>query len=248
MKIILLLLFGLMRLWSGEIRVAVAANVSYAIEPIKAVFAKAHPDTKVTVLLGSSGKLTAQITNGAPFDLFLSANMKYPTALYEKGIAATKPVVYAEGAIALLSSSERDFGKGAVALLKDQSIGKIAIANPKTAPYGKAAMQMLEKADLLAVVKPKLIYAESITQAVQYTMTAADLGIIAASSLYSDKMKHFQQDKHYTRIDTTLYTPIKQGVVLLKHADNNEEASAFYDFLLGDEAKSIFKSYGYLVP
>ena len=239
-------MFSFLTLIAGEIKVAVAANVSYAIEPLKEIFAKSHPHTKVTILLGSSGKLTAQISNGAPFDLFLSANMKYPRALYTKQLAMTKPVVYAEGALAMLSTKARDFKKG-LSLITDTKVKRIAIANPKTAPYGEATMEVFNKTGLFYLIKPKLIYAESIAQTVQYTMVAADIGFIAAASLHSNKMKHFKKDQHYHLVDTALYTPIEQGIVLLSHARDNSEARTFYDFILSDSAKSVFEKYGYLV-
>ena len=130
--------------FAGEINIAVAANVSYAMDELKAVFAKTHPDTKVQVMLGSSGKLTAQIKNGAPFGLFMAANMKFPESLYEDKIAVTVPVVYAQGALAYLSAKPLDF-TGGIKLVTGQNIHKIAVANPKTAPYGTAAVEAMKK-------------------------------------------------------------------------------------------------------
>ena len=154
---------------AGEIRIAVAANVSYAIEELKASFAQQNPDIKVNVVLGSSGKLTAQIKNGAPYGLFMSANMKYPQALYEDGLALEKPHVYAKGTLACLSVKKQDLSEG-ITLLKDKRIRKIAIANPKTAPYGKASLEAMKNAGIYDEVKAKLVYAESISQAVSYTL------------------------------------------------------------------------------
>ena len=141
--LIVLVLLGV-TLSAGEITIAVAANVSYAIDELKVAFAKSHPNTKVRVILGGSGKLTAQIKNGAPYGLFMSADMRYPQALYDEKIATTKPIVYAEGALAYLSVKKLDFSKG-MALLKSDAIEKIAIANPKTAPYGKATEEACNK-------------------------------------------------------------------------------------------------------
>ena len=171
---------------AGTINIAVAANVSYAIDDLKEEFNKLYPDTEVKVTIGSSGKLTAQIKNGAPYQLFMSANMKYPKALYKDEIAVTKPMIYAQGGIALLSNKKQDFTKG-IKLLKDKEISKIAIANPKTAPYGKAAVEAMKNGEVYNDVKKKFVYAESISQTVSYTVTATDIGIIAKSSLYSPK-------------------------------------------------------------
>lgn len=231
-------------LQADSINVAVAANVSYAMDDLKKEFNKMHPDTDVKVTLGSSGKLTAQIKNGAPYDLFMSANMKYPNALLEDKIAVTKPVVYAKGSLAILSVRGRDFSKG-LELLTDSSIKKIAIANPKTAPYGKAAFEAVKNSKLENQLQNKWVYGESISQTVAYTMTAADVGFIAKSSLYSPKMSHFKEGVNWVDVDAKLYTPIEQGIVALK---DKKEVMEFYDFILSDKAKEIFKNYGYLVP
>ena len=132
-------------LWSGSINIAVAANVSYAIDTLKKEFNKTYPDIKVRVTIGGSGKLTAQIKNRAPYDIFMSANMKYPQYLYDNKVAISKPTVYARGSLAILSSKKQDFTKG-LELLKDKNIVKIAIANPKTAPYGKASIEAIKNA------------------------------------------------------------------------------------------------------
>lgn len=234
-------------LQASEITVAVAANVSYAMDALKAAFAATHPDVNVRVTLGSSGKLTAQIKNGAPYGLFMAANMKYPDALYKAGLAENEPVVYAQGALAVLSARSRDLGKG-IALAADTSVRRIAIANPKTAPYGAAAVQALQKGGVYEKVRRKLVYAETISQTVTYALSAADLGFVAKSSLYSPKMTRFKENVHWVSVDPALYAPIKQGIILLKRGENRGEYRAFYDFIRSPEAAAIFKAYGYLVP
>lgn len=244
----LLVILGLSTsLFAGSINIAVAANVSYAIDELIAKFNKSNPDTKVKVTLGSSGKLTAQIKNGAPYTLFMSANMKYPKALHVDSIAITKPIVYAQGSLAMLSSKKQDFNQG-IELTKSDKIDKIAIANPKTAPYGKAALEAMKNAGILEDVKSKFVYAESISQTVAYTLKATDMGFIAKSSMYSSKMSMFKEGVHWVSVDKSLYTPIDQGIVILKNAEGNKEVKSFYDFILSSEAKEIFKRYGYLVP
>jgi len=227
--------------------IAVAANVSYAIEELQKAFSKSHPDTKIRVILGSSGKLTAQIKNGAPYDVFMAANMKYPQSLYADGIATTKPVIYAQGALAMLSHQPQDFSKG-IALIQSKQIEKIAIANPQTAPYGKATIEAIKNAHIVEGIEKKFVYAESISQTVSYAITAADVGFIAKSSLYSPKMSAYKKDIHWVEVDPKLYTPINQGIVILKHAKQNAEVKAFYDFILGTKAKTIMKKFGYILP
>ena len=246
-KIVLGSLLFVGSLYAGTLNIAVAANVSYAIDELKAEFNKTNPDTQVQVTLGSSGKLTAQIKNGAPYQLFMAANMKYPKALYSDGIAITKPIVYAQGSLAYLSSKKQDFSKG-IHLVESTDIAKIAVANPKTAPYGKAAVEAMKNANVYDKVEGKFVYAESISQTVSYAVTAADIGFIAKSSLYSPKMAQYKEGINWSDVDPKLYTPINQGIVILKNAQDNSEAKAFYDFILGDKAKAIFKKYGYLVP
>jgi len=234
-------------LYAGTINIAVAANVSYAMDTLLEEFHKTNPNTQVKVTLGSSGKLTAQIKNGAPYTLFMAANMKYPEALYNDGIAITKPVVYAQGGLAMLSSSNQDFSKG-IELVTTDVIKKIAIANPKTAPYGKAAVQALKHANVYDTVEGKFVYAESISQTVSDAGTAADSGVIAKSTLYSPKMAQYKENINWANVDSKLYTPINQGIVILKSGEANSEVSAFYTFMLSSTAKKILTDFGYLVP
>ncbi|MFT5836005.1 MAG: molybdate transport system substrate-binding protein [Sulfurimonas sp.] len=243
-KLLILLALSISVVHAETISIAVAANVSYAIQDLKKEFNKTHPDTKVRVTLGSSGKLTAQIKHGAPYQLFMSANMKYPNALYKEKIAINKPVVYALGSLAILSNKKRDFSDS-IYLLKNKEISKVAIANPKTAPYGIAAMQALANAKIKKEIKSKFVYGESISQTVSYTVTAADIGIIAKSSLYSPHMSKYKENINWVAVDPKLYTPIKQGIVML---EEDKEVKAFYDFILSEDAKKIFKDYGYLLP
>ncbi len=242
-----MLLFWLLMsggLFASEITIAVAANVSYAIDELKAEFIKMHPDTIVRVRLGSSGKLTAQINNGAPYGLFLSANMKYPQTLFDEKIAITRPRVYAKGSLAYLSARPQDFSEG-IGLLLNEKIKRIAVANPKTAPYGKASIEALRNAKVYDAVQTKLVYAESVSQTVAYTMTATDIGLVAKSSLYSPAMQSYKENINWSSVETDLYTPIDQGIVLLKGSETNSGYKAFYDFILSNKARAIFLKYGY---
>jgi molybdate transport system substrate-binding protein len=242
-RLLILLTLSISLISASTINVAVAANVSYAIEDLTKEFNKHYPDTKIRITLGSSGKLTAQIKHGAPYDIFMSANMKYPQALYKEKIAIVEPKVYALGSLALLSNKKRDFSEG-IYLLQSKEIEKIAIANPKTAPYGIAAMQALANAKIEDNVKDKFVYGESISQTLSYAISAADIGIIAKSSLYSSKMSKYKEGINWVAVDTKLYTPIEQGIAMLK---KDKEVKAFYDFILSKDAKKIFKDYGYSV-
>jgi len=234
-------------LHAGEVRIAVSANVSHAMKDLKEQFERSHPDIRVETILGSSGKLTAQIMHGAPYDMFLSADMKYPEALYAAKIALTQPSIYAQGSLVYFSLNPKDFSKG-IALLKDKNIKKIAIANAKTAPYGIAAKEALEHAQLYEFLKDKFVYGESISQTISYVKSsAADIGLVAKSSLFSPYLLQYKKNINWLEVDVSLYTPINQGMVILKHAKDNVEVKIFYDFMLTNEAKVILEKYGYKI-
>lgn len=231
-------------LFAKNITIAVAANVSYAIDELKKEFNKEYPDINVRVILGGSGKLTAQIRNGAPFELFMSANMIYPQALYNEKLALFEPHIYAQGALAYFSVKKRDFSD-VKSILEANSISKIAIANPKTAPYGKAAFEALTNAHILEKIRKKFIYAESISQTVSYSVSAADIGIIAKSALYSKQMRKYKENHNWREVESSLYRPIDQGIVILTRGQSSKSVRAFYDFMLSEKAKKIFQRYGY---
>ena len=247
LKTIIFIFLLSLSLSAGSIRIAVAANVSYAIPELVQAFMRTHPDTKVQVTLGGTGKLVAQVRHGAPYDLLMAADMAYPRALYSEGVAIDKPRIYARGALALLSTKERDFSKG-LTLLLDKQIHTIAIANPQTAPYGKASFETLRKAGLLEKLRPKFVYGESISQTVTHTVTAADSGFVARSSLYSPRMAQYKEGKQWITVDPTLYTPIDQGMVILSTAKANAEVRSWYDYVLSPEAGEILQAYGYTLP
>jgi molybdate transport system substrate-binding protein len=231
-------------LHASSITVALAANVSYAIVALKTAFENHYPTIHVKTIISGSGKLTAQIKRGAPYDLFLSANMLYPHKLYKEHFAIHEPAIYAQGSLAILSKQSQDF-TNLTSLLQSKKIQLIAIANPRLAPYGKAALQTLHNLHLYHKIKNKLIFGESIAQTLTYTMTAANLGFIAKSALYSARMQHFKEGKNYKEINPQLYTPIAQGIVILSRAKHNQDAYKFYNFMLSQEAKTILQNYGY---
>ena len=246
LKILLFLLFS-NSLFAEKITVALAANVSYAIDDLKKEFHKLYPKIDLQIILGGTGKLTAQIQHNAPYDILMGANMMYPQILYKKGFAVTRPLVYAQGSLAFLSKKKQDFSKG-ILLLKEKNIKRIAIANPKTAPYGVAAFEALKNTKLLEELKPKFVYGESISQTVTYAIKATDIGIVAKSALYSPKMAHFKKGLNWSEIDSNLYSPIDQGIVILKHGEKSSAVALFYTFIFSKEAEDIFKKFGYLIP
>jgi len=246
MKLLLIILLTTFS-FAGKINVAIAANVSYAIDDLKREFNKIHPKIQVDVTLAGTGKLVAQIKHHAPYQILLAANMAYPQALYSEGFTATTPRVYAQGSLVYLSRKERDFSK-VKELLRSHEIRRIAVANPKTAPYGKATFEALRKSKLLKQINSKIVFAESISQTVTYALKATDIGFIAKSTLFAPQMRHLKEGKNWADVDPELYTPINQGAVMLKRGSKNQDVHAFYDFLFSKKAKKIFEKYGYTVP
>ncbi len=247
MRGLMVAILSALSLHAATITVAAAANVSFAMDALKAAFEKSHPNDRLRVIIGSSGKLTAQIRNGAPYQIFMSADMGYPEALYKEGLTLTPPVVYARGTLALFTIRPHDFSQG-LKLLLQPDIRRIAVANPRTAPYGRAAEEALKRSGLYNRLKPKFIYGESVSQTVAYAVTAADAGLIAASALYNPKMARFKKGRNWAPVNPKLYRPIDQGIVLLKKGGSRPEAKAFYDFILSPRAQAIFKRFGYLKP
>ena len=231
---------------AAPLTVAVAANVKYAFDELAVEFKK---DTGIEVqgVFGSAGKITTQVKNGAPYDAFLSADTEYPEALYQDGSAVTRPKVYAYGVLVLWTTKDLDLSKG-LPLLADAKVQKVAIANPKVAPYGRAAIQALEYAKLNVAVEPKLVFGESITQATQFVDSgAADIGFIAKSIVLAPEMAGKGK---WVEVPKGNYTPIAQAVVVLKHGaeTQSETARSFVDFMFTPKAKAIFAKYGYLLP
>jgi molybdate transport system substrate-binding protein len=243
---------GLVLLCTGSLvhaeplTIAVAANVKYAFADLQQAFSK-ETGIQVRSVFGSSGKLTAQIKSGAPFDVFLSANMKYPENLYQAGMAVTKPRVYANGVLVLWTMNPLDLSKG-IQVLTDPSVQKIAVANPSLAPYGREAINALEHFKLRSAVESKLIYGENISQVSQYIDSkSADIGFTAKSVVLAPQLA--SQGK-WIELPRDSYQPIAQGVVVLKHAEeaNSENAHRFLEFLASPAARGIFEKYGYLLP
>jgi len=228
---------------SEKIVIAVAANMQVPMEAIAKEFTEKY-GISCELIIGSSGKLTAQIVEGAPYDIFIAANMKYPETVYAKGRALDIPKVYAHGKLVLWSMSQ-DISVS-INILRESHIRHIALANPKTAPYGAAAMEVLHHYGLFDMVENKLVYGESIAQTNQFIISkAAQIGFTAMSTVLSPQMKG---KGSWIEIDASQYTPISQGVVKLnRKRTNGKEVQELYDFLFSREAKEILKDFGYLM-
>jgi molybdate transport system substrate-binding protein len=241
-----LLLTGAAPAFADSLMVAVAANVQYAFDDLRAEFKKeTGHDVKPTY--NSSGKFTAQIMNGAPFDVFMSADMEFPEKLYKEGFTVSAPKPYAYGSLVLWTMKDLDLTNWQK-VLTASSVDKIAVTNPKTAPYGRETMKALRHYKLDETLKPKFVFGESIAQTNQYIHSkAADAGFTAKSVVVSPKMKGLGK---WIDVPKAAYEPIAQGAVILKHGQqtNPKLSQQFYEFLYGGKARAILDRYGYILP
>ncbi|MBP2834128.1 molybdate ABC transporter substrate-binding protein [Aquimarina sp. U1-2] len=226
---------------TADVVIATAANTQYTVKEIASAFTK-QTGIHCTIVVSSSGKLTTQIQEGAPYDVFISADTHYPAVLYDKNLTVDSPKIYGYGTLVLWSATADKpihFKR-----LTSDTINHIAIANPKIAPYGDAAVNALRKSGIYSQVVKKLVYGESIAQTNQFIISgAAQIGFTAKSVVLSPQM----QDKGYwIAVDSTLYTPIAQASVLLKKDKLNKNALAFYSFLFSTTSQKILENYGYL--
>jgi molybdate transport system substrate-binding protein len=240
--LLLLVLHGLIA-DAQNIKVAIAANLQPVMKDLQKDFKK-QTGIDVDAISGPSGGLTTQIKNGAPFDVFLSADTDFPRELFKSGFAGKKPVVYAKGVLIICSAQKIDFTNWAK-LLPKAAIKKIAIGNPAIAPYGKAAAETLNKAGIYETVKPKIVLGESITQVNTYIVTGVVQAAFTTLSLVKDANN--KTPLYWKIINPKTYSPIEQGMVLLKHAEHNTQAEKFYSYILSPSAKKIFIKYGYQV-
>lgn len=227
---------------ADEVKVAVAANFTAPIQALAPAFEQATGH-KLVASFGATGQFYAQIKNGAPFDVFLSADDSTPAKLESEG--DTLPgsrFTYAIGSL-VLWSADASYLDGSDAALKAGQFKHLSIANPKAAPYGLAATQVLDKLGLSDAVKSKLVEGQNITQAHQFVSTGnAELGFVALSQVYKDGQV---SSGSAWIVPDDMYDPIKQDAVILKQGANNPAAAALVEYLKGPEAAKVIKSFGY---
>lgn len=232
---------------AGDITVAAASDLNFALKELTAGFEKLT-GTHVKLTLGSSGNMYSQIQNGAPYDLYFSADVRYPQKLIESGHARPDSLYrYAIGRIVVWAptSSPAAVERGMDALL-DPAIRKIAIANPKHAPYGRAAVAAMESFKVYDRVKDRLVLGENVSQAAQFVESgAADVGIVALSLALAPSMR---QAGKYWEIPASAHPPLEQGAVMLTSAANVPAAQAFLDFVKGAAGRTVMATYGFLLP
>lgn len=237
--------------FAEKINIAAAADLKFAMDEVIAQFKKANPADDVNVIYGSSGKMFTQIQQAAPYDLYFSADISYPEKLVAQGMTDGAATPYAFGRIVLWkpklsSNTQLDASEMTLEDLTRVDIMRIAMANPKHAPYGKRAEEALRSTNLWHKVEAKLVYGENITQTAQFVQTGnAQVGMIALSLALSTELS---KQGNYWLIPEALHSPLKQGFVITKRAANNPLAKKFSGYISSTAAKKIMMKYGFTLP
>lgn len=228
-----------------KIAVAAAADLKFAMDEIVSEFKKINSADEVDVIYGSSGKFHTQIQQNAPYDLYFSADIAYPRELAKNGLAASDVTPYAVGRIVLWSAS-MDASKMELNNLTDANITRVAIANPKHAPYGKRAEEALRASGLWDKVEPKLIYGENISHTAQFVQTGnAQIGIIALSLALNPELSG---KGGYFLIPDNLHEPLEQGYIITKQGADKKLAKRFAEYMSSAPARAVMTKYGFVLP
>lgn len=242
---ICLFLFGQAAHAGDKLTIAAAADLKFALDEVVVLFNKAHPADSIDVIYGSSGKFRTQVEQGAPYDIYFSADIAYPRALKDARLAASEVRTYGVGRI-VLWGTQRTADQMSLEGLADPAIRKIAIANPQHAPYGKRAEEALKAAGVWDKVEGKLVYGENVAQTAQFVQTGnAQVGIIALSLALSPELA---KQGSYVLISDTLHQPLEQGFVITRRAAQNSRAREFAEFMGGKEARAVMMRYGFALP
>lgn len=224
-----------------QMTIAAASSLRPTLDYLVDAYQDQHPQHDIAIIYGASGRLTAQIVNGAPFDFFMSADMDFPRRLAEAGSAATEPQVYARGRIALWSAN-LDASALTLQDLAAACISRVAIAQPNVAPYGQRAREAMETVGVWQAVEDKLVFGENISQVAQMAQSgAADVGIIAFSLVMQPQLAVHG----YALIDAALHQPLEQGYVVTRRGADNAVAAAFAQFLSAPAAQAVFRDNGF---
>lgn len=227
----------------GKLMLAAAASVKPVVEALIQTFQQRHPGLELIASYGSSGKISTQISHGAPFDLFLSADMDYPRWLVSESLAAGQARIYARGRLVLWQrgATAPDFND-----LRQRRPAKVAIANPRHAPYGQRAQEVLISQDLWEALQGRLVFGENIAQTAQFLYSgAADTGLIALSLALKPALA---AEGRFTVVDEQLHQPLDHGYIVTHGGATNPAAEAFSAFILSDQARTVLRQHGFEVP
>ncbi|PRY85503.1 molybdate ABC transporter substrate-binding protein [Mongoliibacter ruber] len=224
----------------ATVTIAAAADLRFAMDSIIHLYPN---KSDVQVIYGSSGKFFEQLTKGAPFDIYFSADMEYPKKLETMGRTGSEIYAYGIGRLVIWSKS-KGIELNSVEDLSSDNLKKIAIANPRHAPYGMRAEESLKHYGVYEKVKPKLVFGENISQTAQFVSTgAADAGIIALSLALSPTMQKINSD--FILIPENTHRPLLQGAIITQRAKENKEAKAFFEFVQSENAKAVLAYFGF---
>ena len=244
LSVLLMCVFALSKTQAEDFTIAAASDLRYALDEIIAAFVDEYPAHKPTVIYGSSGQFHTQISNGAPYDLYFSADIVYPQMLHEAGLAVNEPEVYALGRI-VLWSAVRDASALQLSDLASNNIRRIAIAQPDHAPYGQRAKEALQAAGVWETIQNKLVFGENIAHAAQMAESgAADIGIVALSLALFPGMA----TQGYHLIDADMHQPLTQAWVITHYGKDNPAAMEFANYMDDDRAHTIMQRYGFVMP
>lgn len=231
------------------VSVAAASDLKFALDEVIKDYEKEHPDTDIKVAYGSSGNFYTQLTQGAPFDLYFSADIAYPRRLFEQGLADKESeFLYGVGQIVVWvrNDSPLDVEKLGIRALLDPAARKVAIANPQHAPYGRAAEAALKSLGVYEPVKERLVLGENIAQTAQFVESgAADVGIIALSLAMASELR---EKGRYWLVPLDAYPTLEQGGVIMNRAADCEATASFRDFVIGPRGREILSRYGFFLP
>jgi molybdate transport system substrate-binding protein len=228
------------------LRLAAASDLRFALDEVVERFRAGRPDARVELIYGSSGKITTQILNGAPFDVFLSADVAFTEALQAAGHAATAPRLYGIGRLASWSLDPALGRLPLDDLVRSPRVRRLAIANPEHAPYGRRAIEALTTRGLLDDARPKLVQAENIAQAAQFVESgAAQAGLVAHSLLLSPALAG---KGAWVLVPDTWHQPLRQAFVVSRRAASDPLARAFAEYLEGPDARTVLRRYGFTLP
>jgi molybdate transport system substrate-binding protein len=227
--------------------IAAAANLVYALDALNGEFKNTAPDVTVTSATGASGSLVAQITHGAPYDVFLGADLDFPMALVKAGQGDGKSLVtFAVGRLVLWTTRADLDVSDIAATVRNPAVMRIAVANPDTAPYGRAAKQALQKLGLWDAAQARIVMGENISQTAQFVETGnADAGFVALSIVISPKLK---SRGRWVEVPATLYASLEQGALITAHGAGNPAAAQYIAFLTSPTARRILENFGYGLP
>lgn len=223
---------------ASELKISAAANLKMVLEEVKKEFLKDYPNEQVTITYLSSGAVYAQIKSGLEVDIFLSADTQKPDQLFKEGFGLYPPEIYALGKLVLCTTEDLNISTDQI--LTSPQVKHIAIANPKLAPYGEASVEFLKKIKFYEKIQEKLVMGHSLGQALSYVKSkAAEVGFSSLS------LVKFDPSMSYRILDSKLYPPIKQSLIILKASKNQALAEAFVRFVMSAKGEEIFENFGY---